>query len=410
MSNNFLKVAISACFALAIFFFNFFFSSKLFNYSIDIIASFQTENYSRNSFWIWIISSLSLVILVAFSTLHLAYSGPKPRLFLHFFCIFLTISLTFLIKLIFADIRPYWTDQLSIIYPEYDFGNPSAHSSFSLAILLSWNFLCINERWPLPNKYVWNEQLTFFYTLKAKIITNIFGIILTAIVLFSRFYFGAHSIDQILFGSFIAIFVFLNIHILFFEEIIKHLYSFFDEESFQNYQKYIRILWIIILSCLPVIDLGLFLGRLNYKLTNEEMNHIQKYVPNITDSNFPCKYSLLHSTLCGIILGSYLGMHFNSIFFHETELIFQNFPTFRKNVLRLIIFFSPGIAGLLIYFLGYIVKEIMLAFFFQLLGLIVGGFCIFGFGDNLCKKLGLHFNIDTKSITLDIKELVIEKK
>ena len=93
-----------------------------------------------------------------------------------------------LLKIIYRNPRPYWFNQdTHPIKCDGGYGNPSGHAYTSSAVYLAiWHLTSDNE---LFNKRIWLRKIYLFVIL---------GFIFS--IIYSRFYFGVHAINQLLYG------------------------------------------------------------------------------------------------------------------------------------------------------------------------------------------------------------------
>ena len=127
--------------------------------------------------------------------------------------------LTNLFKIIYRNPRPYWkSDRLDIVCNS-GYGNPSGHSVIGLSFYLVLSHVITNFD---------------FFRKKRKgqilrVIIFVFFSILIFLIIISRFFLSAHSINQIIYGTLLGIGIyFLEIHIISYhtyssKDFIKHI-------------------------------------------------------------------------------------------------------------------------------------------------------------------------------------------
>ena len=136
----------------------------------------------------------------------------------------LIVYLHDLMKLIYSDPRPFWIK--TILFQdkcETSYGNPSGHSLVSFFSYLSFSYyLCQIDKIKSNNTY--------------KLSIYLIAIFISALTAFSRLALGVHSIDQVLYGSFLGIFAFLIFAFMFkiYDMPLIHYIKFFREKKYIN--------------------------------------------------------------------------------------------------------------------------------------------------------------------------------
>ena len=122
-----------------------------------------------------------------------------------------------LLKLIYNDPRPFWvSDKVSPFKCSVQYGNPSGHTMIGFMMLLM--------PWLDYNSNYRNGE-----TLLGKLVTKV-GILISFLVLgglvaYSRLYLGVHSLDQVLLGFLLSLWLSLTAHYLLKRPMMTH----FDE-------------------------------------------------------------------------------------------------------------------------------------------------------------------------------------
>ena len=113
--------------------------------------------------------------------------------------------LTNLFKIIYRNPRPYWKSNRLDIVCNSGYGNPSGHSVIGLSFYLVLSHVFTNFEFFRKNK---KGQIL-------RIIIFCFFSVLIVLIIISRFFLSAHSINQILYGTLLGFGIyFLEIHII----------------------------------------------------------------------------------------------------------------------------------------------------------------------------------------------------
>ena len=129
--------------------------------------------------------------------------------------------LTNLFKIIYRNPRPYWKSNRLDIVCNSGYGNPSGHSVIGLSFYLVLSHVFTNFEFFRKNK---KGQIL-------RIIIFCFFSVLIVLIIISRFFLSAHSINQILYGTLLGFGIyFLEIHIISYhtyssKQFIKHIVS-----------------------------------------------------------------------------------------------------------------------------------------------------------------------------------------
>ena len=150
--------------------------------------------------------------------------------------------LTNLFKIIYRNPRPYWKSNRLDIVCNSGYGNPSGHSVIGLSFYLVLSHVFTNFEFFRKNK---KGQIL-------RIIIFCFFSVLIVLIIISRFFLSAHSINQILYGTLLGFGIyFLEIHIISYhtyssKQFIKHIVS-------QNVVLIYFIIYALLLGLLLVI-------------------------------------------------------------------------------------------------------------------------------------------------------------
>ena len=205
----------------------------------------------------------------------------------------LIVYLHDLMKLIHSDPRPFWIK--TILFQdkcETSYGNPSGHSLVSFFSYLSFSYyLCQIDKIKSNNTY--------------KLSIYLIAIFISSLTAFSRLALGVHSIDQVLYGSFLGIFAFLIFAFMFkiYDMPLIHYIKFFREKKYINRTILSFILFIIFPFILYfLIDVE--------KDKKQYDSNISKNCPGIEEyklySHNCLTESLIILVLCGIYFGQFI--------------------------------------------------------------------------------------------------------
>ena len=174
----------------------FIYRRSLFKYSLtyeqELQESLSKDAIELNKF----ISLLGNGVLIGLGLLYVTCYFPLSKTVVLTICLLFAVYLHDLLKLAYGDPRPFWIN--TILFKgncETSYGNPSGHCLISFFFLLSLSYhICMLDK--VKNNFTYK----FFIYLTA--------IVLSCLIAFSRLVLGVHSIDQVLFGSALGIWLF----------------------------------------------------------------------------------------------------------------------------------------------------------------------------------------------------------
>ena len=206
------------------------------------------------------------------------------------FCVYIQS----LLKILYGNTRPFW-DNRNLFKGLCDggFGNPSGHCLVTAFIYLALFHYLVKLKYINENKLL-------------KILFGILFSIISTLVFLSRFILGLHSLNQIIFGALIGIWLFLFIFILFkFDNLTIISYR----ALFQN-KKYIFIITIFLLFLLliPFYCANKFNRKYLYPNLNEKLNYNCAQVKPYKRFNNEGIYGCL-------IIFSLIGFYYGQIIF-----------------------------------------------------------------------------------------------
>ena len=205
----------------------------------------------------------------------------------------LSVFIDNLMKNIYANPRPYMINlNIKIKHCDAGYGNPSGHSFSSTASYLAFYHIM--------------TDITWFKTgiLIRKIIRGIilfFTIVMVVTIMYSRFYLGVHSLNQLIYGCSCG----LLLYMWFFTFLRFHKYS---KMEFFNlfYKKGMRIFHGVMFGML--ITLNFLLLFLNTHDTSEWNKLIEKFCPNVYIYRRFDNDAGINSLTILALIGAYIGL------------------------------------------------------------------------------------------------------
>ena len=167
---------------------------KLFEKSIKFQEDIQ-NNFSKDSLFFTVfklISKFGIPSLMQIIYFIVFLFLPLNSSFLIFQSIIYPSYFTNLLKIIYRQDRPYWHSEILTQVCSKGYGNPSGHSFSSTCF-----YLCLSQ--VIFNNY--NFFKKWKYGKIYKFIIFIFTILFTLLIVISRVILGAHSINQVLYGT-----------------------------------------------------------------------------------------------------------------------------------------------------------------------------------------------------------------
>jgi undecaprenyl-diphosphatase len=190
-----LYCGLSLMFLVAIVVSEMFYRQPLFTKSLTVEPNLQSRASSGEiNFWQFytdfaLASCLAVPIVIAF-----LMPEQRTRCFYYVSCFTLIMVVMNVTKLSYADPRPFWVGQNVIAYGcDSSFGNPSGHTESSTGVAL---YLWLDYIATYPEHAVWKKALLLLLAIG-------FGVS----VAFSRLILGVHSIDQVVYGFLIGVWV-----------------------------------------------------------------------------------------------------------------------------------------------------------------------------------------------------------
>jgi len=199
------------------------YKKKLFDKSIKFQEDLREKFDKESSFYkFWNFISFFGTNLFCFGVFYIIFIFfPLNSSFLVLQSLNFADYLTNLFKIIYRNPRPYWKSNRLDIVCNSGYGNPSGHSVIGLSFYLVLSHVFTNFEFFRKNK---KGQIL-------RIIIFCFFSVLIVLIIISRFFLSAHSINQILYGTLLGFGIyFLEIHIISYhtyssKQFIKHIVS-----------------------------------------------------------------------------------------------------------------------------------------------------------------------------------------
>ena len=294
------------------------FKDALFKYSLTYEQNLQNSLSKGVIEFFNIISITGNGLFVAFGLIFILCYFPLIKLVLICFGLTFMVYLTDIIKLLYNDARPFWLN--TILFQgkcETSYGNPSGHSLIAFYFYLSFAYyLCKN------NFMKYNKSI--------KIGIYITAFILSVLTAFSRLVLGVHSLDQVIYGSFLGIFAFHIFAFVFriYDMPLNHYLKLYRNKRYIN----VFILSNIIMVIFPFI----LYAFIDIKKDKAKFDlAIDKKCPGIEEYKLYSKNCLAESLIILLFGGIYLGqfVFWFLIDKKKNQLIEENRenPNFNKN-------------------------------------------------------------------------------
>ena len=271
----------------------FIFRRSLFTYSLTYEQNLQNSLPKNGIEFYKLVTILGGGVLFGFGLFFvLCYYSLIKTVLLCIGLIFV-VYLHDLMKLMYGDPRPFWVN--TVLFKgncETSYGNPSGHSLTAFYFFLSFSYyICMLDK--IKNNYTY------------KIIVYFIGILISGLTAFSRLALGVHSLDQVLYGSAIGIWVFFIFAYVFkiYDMPLTYYLRFFKDKKYFNF----FLLFLLILFILPIIAYLLVDVDTDFKkyemVMNKRCRDTEKY-------KFYSHSCMAESLILLLIFGIYLGQYF----------------------------------------------------------------------------------------------------
>ena len=268
----------------------YFYRNKLYSFSLEL--GIKLQKYYSEIFidFMLFITKFACDYCCFIFLVIISYICSLIQTFIYLIGLITCIYVQSLLKILYGNSRPFF-DNNNLFKGLCDggFGNPSGHALVSTFIYLTlFHYL-------IKIKYI-NEN---------KLLKFLFGFLfslLTLLVFISRYILGLHSLNQIIFGAFIGLWLFILIFIV----IKLDKISIISYRTIYQNKKYIFIISISLLFLLfiPFWCANKFNRKLNYLNLNEKLNYncsnVKAYKRFNNEGIFGCLIIL-------VLIGFYYG-------------------------------------------------------------------------------------------------------
>ena len=322
--------------------------------------------------------------------------------------IFLT-TLGGILKNLYECPRPFWVDaEVKPLDYSISFGNPSGHSQLigMSSLLIIFVLILPNEDMNIgvkmdrdrdrPHSQIVYNNNNIWLGIKG--LGSGVLLCLIPLVMYSRVYLAAHSIDQVLFGVLTAIFTIFILFYLLRETLISHfsiilqipvsiksIHTYFQLSNSKYIYEILKgILFYTFLTFLGIFEY-IYLDT-DYVIPTEYLEILRKY-HHITNLQAPIKSGVVKTSLSGLGIGIYIGLYIATQIF-KVDLSKWAIKTSLWNYfLRLIVIVFVMLPAALIALLFPTNTYFLKVYFRYFLCFLIGGVGLFGFTDYLCLKL-----------------------
>jgi len=269
-----------------------FYRQPLFDWSLNAIETIQKDSSaSLDSFWeVITVLGTQAVLLPMFFIIYIFKPLKCSYLFLS--VLSLSVFIDNLMKNVYANPRPYMENPKIIIkHCDAGFGNPSGHSFSSSATYLAFWHIMTDIKWFKVN----------IGTKIFRVMLCVLTILMIAAIMFSRFYLGVHSLNQLIYGSQLG----FILYFFYFFYLDFHKYS--HGEFFNLFYKLgSRIAHGVLFVALIVLNFGLYLFN-----THDTTNYnkiIEQYCPKIYLYRRFDNDAGINSLTIFAMIGAYVGL------------------------------------------------------------------------------------------------------
>ena len=267
-----------------------FYRNPLFKYSYETFEPIIQDKLGKDNFISFIFKTASFlgrnILVYGINITICIFFYSYQEIIITLLTIFTSVSLVGYFKILYHNPRPYWINSNIKLIDDLGYGNPSGHSFTS-----STGYLCIF--YLISNFEIFKKKKNnyLFFSIYFIIFFWIF------IIMFSRLYFAAHSINQVIFGFVLG----CGIFILYFSYFELQNYSSIDFfKLFDEKKNYV----------IPICLIYLFSILIPYFLIEEpDINKIKidKKIPKYRIFNAESIFAQINIV---IIFGCYLGILF----------------------------------------------------------------------------------------------------
>lgn len=356
-------------------------------YSLKFELSLQKYLSDRAIFFFSFITKAGCEYFIVISLIIIFFCFSLIQTIVCFFGLTVCIYLQSLLKIIYGSLRPYIEKQeLFKGVCDGGFGNPSGHALVCFYIYLILLHYLINHKY-------FNEKRS------VKILLTLLFWLMIIIVITSRIILGLHSINQIIYGSFLGIWIYyvlINVFKL-------NKMSMITYRKIYQKSKYISFisLFLFISLLTPIICASIFNQQLDYIDLNNKLNlnceEVKKYRRFNYEGLFGC---LIIISFIGFYYGQFLFWYFSDKYYkknmdklnNDYYLIDELINTWNKNkcflfhkkgnILNIIKYIIICVSPMIIFFLiSSDNNSMLIIFIFKFtIPLLLISFLIFGIG------------------------------
>jgi len=385
----------------------------LFDASINLIKTYSNEwDTSNFAAFMKKYTNWGTVIICSICALYSLLTGPKIKQIMFINTVMLGWVLCSFLKNIHHALRPFWAEKsVPVISNENDYGNPSGHTSGSgcciisallLYLLDNYDF-CLND---FEKDCVTKRRTGIIYNFYTKIIITVLAGIAYLLIVYSRVYLGAHSMNQVLYGIVLASFCVFVIFKLFRKELIdfyNEILVVHDRTLFGAY----LISFVTIVGGILAAQIIAYavLNLTGVELDSATLSHIRENFKDF-DKGTPLNAGLVNSGLGCLVIGVHIGLVISARFFTIEPTRISINVSMGKQIGRMI-FMMAMIAPLPIVAYVYLPSYPPLGcmWFKSVIPSLVMGFMLFGLGDYLMLRIGGLPKLKKD----ELKEISIEK-
>jgi hypothetical protein len=245
------------------------------------------------------------------------------------------------IKVIYGNPRPFWVRPSIFVSCNGGFGNPSGHAFSSSSVYLTI--------WHLFTDYKWFRETMIGVFTKFILFLLAIGVII--IVIYSRVYLAAHSVNQVLYGGLLGIGLYYTIMFIF-------SYHSMDAKEFFNTFRNIKNNLIFTACSFIFIIIGfLFWGLINNHTENYE-DLLSEICPNVQKYRKFNNNGLFGAlSIFGVIGGRYgvvllVYLVDRTYKNKEVEILNWNKTNYKNNIYKIVVAIIFGIPLLLIFLIS----------------------------------------------------------
>ena len=269
----------------------FFYRKPLFNYSLDFEKKWQDKASKETISMFKVFATIGGKYLIVIPVLIILCFFTLIKSYVYILGFLFCVQFHSMMKIWYGNVRPFWEKE-SLYAGECvtGFGNPSGHSITNVFLYMNF-FIYFKETKKLNKKY---------FILTIILIYCLFWILM---VLLSRLFLGVHSLNQVIYGSTLAVIFSLFIFVVF--KIHRMPISVY--KKFFRVKKYIYIILGIFSFFILISIFNVFI--FNQEFDNDKYGEIlerlcKKKIPESRRFNFE---SLVGSLIIFAMFGMYLG-------------------------------------------------------------------------------------------------------